>query len=414
MRSGHRTVTMEPPARFDTKAVANGLEAPTGDVVPPVHLSSTYRLPGIDPELSLEDVDPDQGEWLYSRLSNPTRHGLERQLATLERGERAFAFSSGTAAIATAIMAVVEPGDHVVAFDDLYAGTKRMLDRLFEGQLGVDVDYVDATDPDNVAAAVRPSTTLVWMETPTNPLMHLCDIGAIADIAADAGARFGVDNTFASPYFQRPLGLGADMVVHSTTKYLNGHSDGIGGAVVVDDEGLAESVGFLQQVALGNALAPFDSYLLARGLKTLPLRMRQHEANARELAAYLEAHDGVRAVHYPGLESHPQHELAREQMLGYGGILSFEIDGDVDDAARFFAALETMTLAVSLGGVETLVEHPATMTHEPLGPERRAALGITDSLVRVSVGVEDVADLIADVERGLCAVEEAEPIPTGD
>ena len=405
---------MEPPARFDTQAVANGAEAPTGDVVPPVHLSSTYRLPGIDPELSLEDVDPDQGEWLYSRLSNPTRHGLERQLATLERGEHAFAFSSGTAAIATAILAAVEPGDHVVAFDDLYAGTKRMLDRLFDGQLGVSVEYVDATDPDRVADAMRPSTSLVWMETPTNPLMRLCDIRAIAELAADAGATFGVDNTFASPYFQRPLGLGADLVAHSTTKYLNGHSDGIGGAVIVDDDSLAESIGFLQQVALGNALAPFDSYLLARGLKTLPLRMRQHEANARELAAYLEAHELVSAVHYPGLESHPQHELARDQMLGYGGILSFEIDGDIDDAARFFAGLETMTLAVSLGGVETLVEHPATMTHEPLGPERRAELGITDTLVRVSVGVEDVADLIADVERGFRAIETAEPVPTGD
>ncbi|MDZ7701094.1 MAG: PLP-dependent aspartate aminotransferase family protein [Halobacteriales archaeon] len=405
---------MEPPARFDTEAVANGIEAPTGDVVPPIHLSSTYELPGIDPEMALEDVDPDAGEWLYARLSNPTRHGLERQLATLERGAHGFAFASGTAAIVTAIMAAVEPGDHVVAFDDLYAGTTRMLDRLFDEQLGVDVEYVDATDPDNVAAAMRPGTSLVWMETPTNPLMHLCDIGAIAEIAHGSGALFGVDNTFASPYFQRPLGLGADVVAHSTTKYLNGHSDGLGGAVVTNDDDLAADVGFLQQVALGNPLAPFDSYLLARGIKTLPLRMRQHEANARELAAYLEAHERVGAVHYPGLESHPQHELADDQMLGYGGILSFEIDGDLDDVARFFAALETMTLAVSLGGVETLVEHPATMTHEPLGPERRAELGITDSLVRVSVGVEDVADLIADVERGFGAIEAADPVPTGE
>lgn len=399
---------MEPPVRFDTKAVANGAEAPTGDVVPPIHLSSTYRLPGIDPEMALEDLDPDAGEWLYARLANPTRHAIETQLATLERGEHGFAFASGTAAIVTAVLAAVEPGDHVVAFDDLYAGTRGMLDRLFAEQLGVDVEYVDATDPGNVADAMRPETTLVWMETPTNPLMHLCDIGAIADVAADHGATFGVDNTFASPYFQRPLGLGADLVAHSTTKYLNGHSDGLGGAVVTDDEDLAESVGFLQQIALGNALAPFDSYLLGRGLKTLPLRMRQHEANARELAAYLEAHDRVAAVHYPGLESHPQHELATEQMLGYGGILSFELDGDLDDVETFFESLETMTLAVSLGGVETLVEHPATMTHQPLGAERRAELGITDSLIRVSVGVEDIADLIADVERGFGAIEAAE------
>jgi cystathionine gamma-lyase len=297
--------------------------------------------------MSLEDLDPDAGEWLYARLANPTRHAIETQLATLERGEYGFAFASGTAAIVTAVLAVVEPGDHVVAFDDLYAGTRRMLDRLFTAQLDIDVVYVDATDPQNVADAMRPETTLVWMESPTNPLMHLCDIGAIADVAADHGATFGVDNTFASPYFQRPLGLGADLVAHSTTKYLNGHSDGIGGAVVTDDDDLAESMGFLQQVALGNALAPFDSYLLGRGLKTLPLRMRQHEANARELAAYLEAHDRVTAVHYPGLESHPQHQLATDQMLGYGGILSFELDGDLDDVATFLESLETLQRVIA-------------------------------------------------------------------
>lgn len=406
---------MEPPARFDTEAVANGAESPTGDVVPPIHLSSTYELPGVDPEMSLDDVDPDAGEYLYARLSNPTRHAVERQLATLERGEHGFAFASGSAAIVTAMLAVVEPGDHVVAFDDLYTGTKRMLDDLFAARLGAEVSYVDATDPRNVAEAMRAETALVWMESPTNPLMHLCDIGAIADIAAEHDAVFGVDNTFASPYFQRPLGLGADLVAHSTTKYLNGHSDGLGGAVVTDEDGLAESIGFLQRVALGNALAPFDSYLLGRGIKTLPLRMRQHEANARELAAYLEDHDQVRTVYYPGLESHPQHDLATDQMLGYGGVLSFELQGGLQDAIVFLEALETMTLAVSLGGVETLVEHPATMTHEPLGAERRAEVGISDALVRVSVGVEDIADLLADVERGFEAVAAREgPITTGD
>jgi cystathionine beta-lyase/cystathionine gamma-synthase len=414
MRQRHHVQYMDTPARFDTKAVANGVEAPTGDVVPPIHLSSTFRLPGVDPEMALDDADPEAGEFLYARLSNPTRHRLERQLADLEGGEHGFAFASGTAAIVTAILTVAEPGDHLVAFDDLYTGTKRMLDELFAGQLGVDVEYVDATEPDNVAAAMRPETSLVWMESPTNPLMHLCDIGAIAEIVADHDAVFGVDNTFASPYFQRPLGLGADLVAHSTTKYLNGHSDGVGGAIVTGDDGLAETVGFLQQVALGNALAPFDSYLLARGLKTLPLRMRQHEANARELAAYLEAHDRVRAVHYPGLESHPQHDLATEQMFGYGGILSFELDGPIEDVVTFLESLETFTLAVSLGGVESLVEHPATMTHEPLGAARRAEIGITDSLIRVSVGVEDIADLLADLERGFDAIAAGEdPIAAG-
>ena len=390
--------------RFDTRAVLDGSEPATGDVVPPIHLSSTYELPGIDPELRLEDVDPSAGEFLYGRLSNPTRHAVENQLAALEGGEMGFAFSSGTAAIATAVLSVVRPGDHLVAFDDLYAGTRRMFEELFDDQLDVDVEFVDATEVETVSDAVGDDTAMVWMETPTNPLIHLCDVAAIAEVADEYDAVFGVDNTFASPYFQRPLDLGADLVAHSTTKYLNGHSDGIGGAVVTDDPEVAEALGFRQQVALGNGLAPFDSYLLARGLKTLGVRMRQHEENARELAAYLESHDRVRDVYYPGLESHPQHELASRQMDGYGGVLSFELEGDLWDAKAFLEAVETMTLAVSLGGVETLIEHPATMTHEPLGAERRAEIGISDSLIRVSVGIEDVRDLRADFERGFAAI----------
>jgi cystathionine beta-lyase/cystathionine gamma-synthase len=398
---------MDSSGRFDTEAVANGIEPATGDVVPPIHLASTYRLPGVDPDTVLEDRDPDADEYLYARLSNPTRHAVETQLAKLERGAHGFAFASGTAAIVTAMFAVVEPGDHVVAFDDLYSGTQRMLDHLFDEQLGVDVQYVDATDPANVADAIGPETSLVWTESPTNPLLQLCDIEAIAEMVADSEARLGVDNTFASPYFQRPLELGADLVAHSTTKFLNGHSDGVGGTVITNNDGLAETIEFLQQIVLGNSLAPFDSYLLGRGLKTLPLRMRQHEANASELAEYLAAHGRVSAVHYPGLERHPQHELATDQMLGYGGILSFEIDGSLDDVATFLESLETITLAVSLGGVESLVEHPATMTHQPLGPERRAAVGISDSLIRLSVGLEDVADLQADIERGFAAIDGA-------
>jgi len=400
---------MAEPERFDTRAITESTDWEYGDVVSPIHLSSTYRLGGVDPDMRLEDVDPDRGEFLYGRLSNPTRHAVEGQLAELEGGEMGFAFASGTAAIATAVLSIVEPGDHIVAFEDLYAGTRRMFDELVAGRMGVDVEYVDATDPKRVAAATGEKTALLWMETPTNPMIRLCDLAAIAEIAADIDAVLGVDNTFASPCCQRPLSLGADLVIHSTTKYLNGHSDGVGGALVTDDPAIAEAVGFQQQVALGNVLPPFDSYLLARGVKTLPVRMRQHEANAMELAEYLTDHQQVQQVYYPGLPSHPQHELAAEQMSGYGGVLSFELAGGISEATAFLESLETMNLAVSLGGVETLVNHPATMTHEPLGAEKRAALGISDSLVRLSVGLEDVADLRADLERGFEAMPAVHP-----
>jgi len=393
--------------RFDTRVITECTDWEYGDVVSPIHLSSTYRLGGVDPELSLEDVDPDRGEFLYGRLSNPTRHAVERQLAGLEGGEMGFAFASGTAAIATAVLSTVEPGDHLVAFEDLYAGTRRMFDELVAGRFDVDVEYVDATDPEQVAAAASDGTALLWMETPTNPMIRLCDLAAIADIADDVDAVLGVDNTFASPYFQQPLSLGADLVIHSTTKYLNGHSDGLGGALVTDDPAIAEAVGFQQQVALGNVLPPFDSYLLARGVKTLPVRMRQHEANAMELAEFLAGQELVQRVFYPGLASHPQHDLASEQMTGFGGVLSFTLAGGMPDARAFLDSLETMNLAVSLGGVETLVNHPATMTHEPLGSQQRAELGISDSLIRLSVGLEDVADRRADIERGLRAMPAA-------
>ena len=398
---------MEDPTRIDTTAVTERIGWGHGDVVAPIHLSSTYQVPDIDPDRALEDVDPDDGAFLYSRLSNPTRHAVERQLAALEGGEHGFAFSSGTAAIATAVLSAVEAGDHVVAFDDLYAGTRRMFEHMFDDRLGIDVEFIDATDSDAVAAAVSNETALVWMETPTNPLIQLCDLEAIADIATDNDALLGVDNTFATPCFQRPLDLGASIVAHSTTKYLNGHSDSLGGALIVDDPELAETVGFHQQVALGNQLAPFDSYLLSRGIKTLPVRMRRHETNALALAEYLDAHALVRRVSYPGLDSHPQHDLASEQMDGYGGVLSFELDGGMTEAKLFCEALETMNLAVSLGGVETLVNHPATMTHEPLGEKRRAELGITDGLIRLSVGIEAPADLKADLDRGFSAIENA-------
>ncbi|MFB6131876.1 MAG: PLP-dependent aspartate aminotransferase family protein [Halanaeroarchaeum sp.] len=394
---------------FDTLAVRYGEYASPdgdpGDVVVPIHLSSTFALPGLDAELSIDDVNPDDGEFVYSRLSNPTRHALERRLAALEGGETAYAFASGTAAIASAVLSVVEPGDHLVAFDDLYAGTRRMFEGFVDETLGIDVEFVDATSTDAVATAVTEETALVWMETPTNPLMRLCDVEAIADISHDADAVFGVDNTFASPAVQRPLDLGADVVAHSTTKYLNGHSDSVGGALITDDPAVAEAVEFNQRVALGNVLAPFDSYMVLRGLKTLGPRMERHQTNAGAIANYLAEHDRVETVHYPGHDSHPQAALARRQMDGGGGILSFELDGDRDDATAFLEALEEFTLAVSLGGVESLVELPAAMTHEPISKEERLEIGITDSLIRVSVGIEHVDDLIADLDRGFAAIE---------
>ena len=397
--------------RFETLAVTHGEEPDlsngVGDVTSPIHLASTYAVDGIDMDTALEDLDPDADEFLYSRLSNPTRHAVEKRLAALEGGEHAMAFASGTSAIVSAVMAAVEPGDHVVAFEDLYGGTNTMLKELFRDKLNVAVDFVDATDPEAVRAATDEETALLWMETPTNPLLRLCDVEAMADIAADHDALLGVDNTFMGPYFQRPLDLGADVVVHSTTKYINGHSDSLGGAAITSDDDYAREIGFLQQVGMGNVLAPFDSYLVLRGLKTLPLRMRQHETNAAEVAAYLDSHEQVAAVHYPGLESHPQHDLANDQMDGHGGVLSFELDGGLEDVERFVAALDEFTLAVSLGGVESLIEHPASMTHSPLPADERAELGITDSLLRASVGIEHPKDLLADLERGFEAMESA-------
>ncbi len=401
--------------RFETLAVTHGEEPDlsngVGDVTSPIHLASTYAVDGIDMDTALEDLDPDADEFLYTRLSNPTRHAVEKRVAALEGGDHAMAFASGTSAVVASVMAAVEPGDRIVAFEDLYGGTNTMLKELFRDRLNVAVEFVDATDPEAVRAATTDDTALLWMESPTNPLLRLCDIEEMAAVADDHDALLGVDNTFMGPYFQRPLELGADVVVHSTTKYINGHSDSLGGVAVLSDDAYAEEIGFLQQVGMGNVMAPFDAYMVLRGLKTLPMRMRQHEANAAEVAAYLDSHERVGAVHYPGLDAHPQHDLATDQMDGYGGVLSFEIDGDLADVERFVAALEAFTLAVSLGGVESLIEHPASMTHSPLPAEERAELGITDTLLRVSVGVEHPKDLLADLERGFEAIDAAETDP---
>ncbi|ADB63426.1 Cystathionine gamma-lyase (plasmid) [Haloterrigena turkmenica DSM 5511] len=362
----------------------------TNDVVPPIHLSTTFEW------ASGEDANDHD----YSRESNPTRAALEEQLARLEGGEHGLAFASGMAATSTTMLSLVPPGGHVVSSDSIYSGTEKLLTERMAGHLGVDIDFVDARDPDNVADAVNADTDLIWAETPSNPLMRLCDIQTIADIADDHAALFSVDSTFASPYCQAPLELGADIVIHSTTKYLNGHSDSIGGAVITDDSDVFEQLAFAQRVGLGNMLSPFDCYLVTRGIKTLPARMEHHEQNAMAVARFLESHDRVARVHYPGLESHPQHDLASEQMSGYSGMLSFEFDGALLELEAFIEGLEVFTPGASLGGVESLVEVPSLMIPDEFSRSEESA-EIPETLVRVSVGLEDADDLCEDLRTAL-------------
>ena len=361
----------------------------TGAVMTPIYATSTYAQasPGVH-----------QG-FEYSRTHNPTRFAYERCVAGLEGGVRGFAFSSGLAATST-LLELLDSGDHVVAMDDLYGGTYRLYERVRRRSAGLDFSYVDMTDLAAFEAALRPETKLVWIETPTNPLLKIVDIAAISAIAKKRGLLVAVDNTFASPILQRPLALGADIVMHSATKYLNGHSDMVGGMLVVGDEALGEKLAFLQN-SVGAVQGPFDSFLALRGLKTLHLRMRAHCANAQALAEWLQGHPGVERVIYPGLSSHPHHALAARQMDGFGGMVSVNLKGGFDAAKRFCERTQLFTLAESLGGVESLVNHPAVMTHASVPAERRAQLGIGDNLVRLSVGVEDVADLRADLEAAL-------------
>ena len=384
---------------FSTQAIHAGEEPdfdghPSGDVVVPIHLASTFAR---------RDVDEPTGGFEYSRSGNPTRHALEKKLAAIENARFGLAFSSGLAAETTLCLSLLKAGDHVVAFDDLYGGTRRLFTRVFQENYGIDFTYVDARDPENVKGALRKNTRLVWLESPTNPLLRLCDIREITGIAHDAGAQVVVDNTFASPCFQQPVGLGADVVVHSTTKYINGHSDSIGGALVTSDEELFKRLRFHQNSA-GAILSPFDSFLVARGIKTLALRMERHEKNALAVAQFLETHTSVAAVYYPGLPSHPQHALARNQMTGFSGMLSFELKGGEAEARKFLRNLHLFALAESLGGVESLIEHPATMTHASVPAAEREKIGIRDSLVRVSVGIENAEDLIEDLTRALEAI----------
>ncbi|MEP6908537.1 MAG: cystathionine gamma-synthase, partial [Pseudoxanthomonas sp.] len=362
----------------------------TGAVMPPIYATSTYAQssPGVH-----------QG-FEYSRTHNPTRFAYERCVASLEGGSRGFAFASGMAATST-VLELLDSGDHVIAMDDIYGGTYRLFERVRRRTANLDFSFVDLTDLAAFEAAIRPGTKMVWIETPTNPMLKIVDIAAVSAIARKHGLRIVVDNTFASPILQRPLQLGADLVMHSATKYLNGHSDMVGGMVVVGDNAeLAEQLAFLQN-SIGAVQGPFDSFLALRGLKTLHLRMKAHCENAMALAEWLETHPAIEKVIYPGLASHPQHELAKRQMDGFGGIISIVLNGGFESAKRFCENTQLFTLAESLGGVESLVNHPAVMTHASIPVERRAALGITDGLVRLSVGVEDVDDLMSDLQGAL-------------
>jgi cystathionine gamma-lyase len=384
MADGERT------HRLETLAIHAG-QAPdptTGAVMTPVYLTSTYVQDGPGGHKGFE----------YSRTRNPTRDALEGCLAALEGGRHGLAFASGLAAT-DAVLHLLSAGDHVLHSDDVYGGTFRIFDKVYRRH-GLAFDAVDMTDPARVERALRPETKLVWIESPTNPMLKLVDLAAVAAIARARGARTVVDNTFATPCFQRPLALGIDVVVHSTTKYLNGHSDVIGGAIVTSDDDLHARLRFLQN-AVGGVPSPMDAFLVLRGLKTLPVRMERHARNALAVARFLASQPQVERVIYPGLPSHPQHALARRQMSGSGGMLTFVLKGGLPAATAFLRAVRLFSCAESLGGVESLIEHPAIMTHASVPPAVRAALGIDDGLIRVSVGIEAEEDLLADLARGL-------------
>lgn len=375
---------------FSTRAIHAGQQPDpsTGAIMTPVYLTSTYvqQSPGVH-----------QG-WEYSRTHNPTRRAYENCIADLEGGTHGFAFASGCAATTT-ILHLFKAGDHVIAGDDMYGGTFRLFDKVIRHN-GIQFSYVDLTNPSNFEAALRPETKLVWLETPTNPTLKLVDIAAIAKMAKAKGVVVAVDNTFMSPYFQKPLALGADLVVHSATKYIGGHSDVVGGVVVVNRQELAERLAFLSN-SMGGIAGPFDAFLCLRSLKTLPLRMRQHQSNALKVAEFLQGHPKVAKVLYPGLPSHPQYELAKRQMSGFGGMITFYVKGGLEAARTLLENVQVFALAESLGGVESLIEHPAIMTHASVPVETRKALGIDDTLVRLSVGVEDVEDLLWDLDQAL-------------
>jgi cystathionine gamma-lyase/cystathionine beta-lyase/cystathionine gamma-lyase/homocysteine desulfhydrase len=379
-------------AGFATRSihVGNEPDPSTGAVAPPIFATSTYWQ---------KELGKTKG-YDYSRAGNPTRGRLEQNLASLEGGVAARVFSSGMAAV-SALSSLMNAGEHIVASDNLYGGVPRLFNQIL-ANLGLEFTYVDARDPHNVAKAIRKNTRFVYVETPTNPLMGLTDIAAVSEVAHKFGCQVVVDNTFMSPYFQQPLRLGADMVLHSTTKFLNGHSDGIGGVLVCSTVQQAERLAFVQK-AVGAILSPFECWLVLRGVKTLSVRMRQHDQSGREIADYLSHHRKVKKVFYPGLKTHPQHELACRQMSGFGALITFET-GSLANAKKFLKRVHVCTLGESLGGVETLISHPASMTHVAIGEKGRKAIGLSDGMVRISVGIEDVQDLIDDLDQALAGL----------
>ena len=376
---------------FSTRAIHAGQQhdPTTGAVMVPIYATSTYAQESPGTHKGFE----------YSRSQNPTRMAFERCIADLESGSHGFAFASGLAAIAT-ILELLDSGAHVIATDDLYGGSFRLFDQVRKRSAALQFSFVDMSDVSAIEAAIRPNTRMIWIETPTNPLLRLADLAAIATLARKHRLMAVADNTFASPYVQRPLESGIDIVMHSTTKYLNGHSDIIGGCVVVNTDELGEKLKFLQN-AIGSIAGPFDSFLALRGLKTLALRMERHCSNAMAVARWLEKNPKVARVIYPGLESHPQHKLAKKQMSAFGGIVTFVVDGDLAATRRVLERTRLFTLAESIGGVESLIEHPAIMTHASIPSDKRDQIGISDSLVRLSVGIEDPDDLIADLDMAL-------------
>lgn len=379
---------------FATRAIHAGQEPDptTGAIMTPVYLTSTYvqESPGV------------HKGWEYSRTHNPTRKAYENCMANLEGGKYGFAFASGCAATTT-ILHLLKAGDHIIAGDDMYGGTFRLFDKVLKNN-GLEFSYLDLTIAENFEKNIQPNTKLVWLETPTNPTLKLVDIKKIASVAKQKGIICVVDNTFLSPYFQRPLDLGADIVVHSATKYIGGHSDVVGGIAVTSRAELAEKLAFLSN-SMGGIAGAFDSFMCLRSLKTLPLRMKAHESNAYAVANFLENHPKVESVIYPGLSSHPQHALAKTQMLGMGGMITFYIKGGLAEARSFLENVKVFSLAESLGGVESLIEHPAIMTHASVPPENRKALGIDDTLIRLSVGVEDIEDLLNDLKQAFESVK---------
>ncbi|MGA7887142.1 MAG: PLP-dependent aspartate aminotransferase family protein [Acidobacteriaceae bacterium] len=377
---------------FATRAIHDGQDPDTrtGAVTVPIYLTSTYQLQGIE----------EHRGWEYSRVSNPTRDALETSLASLEGGTSGHVFGSGMAAIA-ALVTLLHAGDHVICGDNVYGGTTRLFTQVIVRH-GIEFSFVDTSEAENVRRAIRPNTKLVHIETPTNPLMILTDIRAVGEICHQHGIPMSVDNTFMSPYFQRPIEFGADVVMHSTTKFLNGHSDGLGGVLVTTSPELAENFRFVQKCT-GGILSPFESWLILRGVKTLAVRMKQHDENGRQVAAYLAKHPKVSRVFYPGLPTHPQHELAKRQTSGFGSMISFE-SGSRANADKILRAVRVITNGESLGGVESLISHSATTTHAAVPPDERARLGITDGLVRISVGIEDIGDILEDLDQALKSI----------